>query len=156
MEYPDIEWLESLPSCKRVEIEQVYLRSEPDHEVRIRRRGSGSDCLYYYTDRRVAEGQRRLVTQRRISEREYYTLLSQADPSRREIQKTRYCLTYAGQYFEIDVFPCWNDQAIAEIELSREDVPVVFPEQLHVIREVTGDPAYRNSAIAAKPKGATH
>ncbi len=95
-------------------------------------------------------------TQRRLTPGEYQMLRMQADPKRREISKTRYCLTYAGQYFEIDVFPCWDDQAIAEIELSSEEEAVVFPPELHVIREVTGDPKYRNAAIAALPKGATH
>ena len=86
----------------------------------------------------------------------FRTLLEQVDPAMREIHKTRYCLTYENQYFEIDVFPCWNDQAMAEIELSHKDVPVVFPPELKVKREVTGNPAYRNAVIASKPRGATH
>lgn len=156
IEFPNLAWLESLPNCSKVEIKQTYLRSDPDREVRIRQRGSADNCLYYLTERRITGDHQRLMTQRRLSKSEYHMLLTQADPARRAIVKTRYCLTYAGQYFEIDVFPCWDDQAIAEIELSSEDTPVVFPEQLHVIREVTGDPNYRNAAIAARPKGAVH
>jgi len=83
-------------------------------------------------------------------------LLTQSDPKRREIRKTRYCLTYENQYFEIDIFPCWDDQAIVEIELSSEDTPVRIPRELEVIREVTGDPRYRNASIASLPRGATH
>lgn len=83
-------------------------------------------------------------------------LMMQAGPARREIRKTRCCVTYEGRHFEIDVFPCWNDQAILEIELTSEDAPVRLPDELRVIREITGDPRYRNSAIAALPKGATH
>jgi len=156
IEPPDVAWLESLPNCQRVEIVQTYLRSDPDHEVRIRKRGNDDDCLYYLTDRRLSESHRRLMTQRRLTASEYHMLLSQADPAKREIRKTRYCLTYEGQYFEIDLYPCWDDQAMVEIELSSEDIPVVFPEQIHVIREVTDDPRYRNSAIASRPQGATH
>lgn len=40
--------------------------------------------------------------------------------TRRQIRKDRYCLTYENQYFEIDVYPFWNDKAILEIELSDE------------------------------------
>jgi CYTH domain-containing protein len=94
--------------------------------------------------------------QRRLTEREYLTLLMQVDPKLRQISKTRYCLTYEGQYFEIDLFPCWDDQAMVEIELTSEDAPVNFPPELRVIREVTGDPNYRNAVIASKPRGATH
>ena len=154
--YPDVAWLESLPNCDRVEIVQTYLRSDPDFEVRVRERRSGDDCLYYLTEKRLASGQKRLATQRRLNYGEYRMLLMQADPARREISKTRYCLTYQGQYFEIDLFPCWDDQAIVEIELSSKDTPVVFPPEMHVLREITGDPKYRNAAIASHPRGTIH
>ncbi len=69
----------------------------------------------------------------------YLTLLVEADLSKRQIRKTRYCLTFEGQYFEIDVYPFWNDKAIAEIELSDENAEIVFPKQIKVIKEVTDD-----------------
>lgn len=156
IEYPNIEWLDSLPNCEKVEIVQTYLRSDPNEEIRIRRRGQGEHSMYYLTEKRIDNNRKQLRTQRRLTPGEYQMLKMQADPACREIQKTRYCLTYAGQYFEIDVFPCWDDQAIAEIELSQEEAPVKFPEQLRVKREVTGDPNYRNAVIASRPKGATH
>ena len=156
IEYPSVEWLESLPNCQRVEIVQTYLRSEPDHEVRIRQRGSEGNYIYYLTEKSITPTHKRMELQRRLSEREYLTLLMQADPGLRQISKTRYCLTHAGQYFEIDLFPCWDDQAMVEIELTSEDQEVHFPKELKVIREVTGDPNYRNAVIASKPRGATH
>ena len=156
IEYPSVAWLESLPNCQRVEIVQTYLRSEPDHEVRIRQRGSEGNYIYYLTEKSVTKTHKRMELQRRLSEREYLTLLMQADPGLRQISKTRYCLTHAGQYFEIDLFPCWDDQAMVEIELTSEDQEVHFPKELKVIREVTGDPNYRNAVIASKPRGATH
>ena len=156
VEYPSVAWLESLPNCSRVEIVQTYLRSDYDNEIRVRRRGSDSHSLYYFTEKRIVGNRKQLRTQRRLTAGEYHMLLMQADPGRREIQKTRYCLTYEGQYFEIDLFPCWDDQAIVEIELSSEDTPVIFPPELRVIREITGDPTYRNATIASKPRGETH
>jgi CYTH domain-containing protein len=156
IEYPDVAWLDSLPNCERVEIVQTYLRSEPNEEIRIRQRGTGENSIYYLTEKLIDNNHKQIRLQRRLTAGEYIMLKMQADPHSREISKTRYCLTYEGQYFEIDIFPCWNDQAIAEIELSSEDMPVVFPDQLRVIREVTDDPTYRNAIIATKPKGATH
>ena len=156
VEYPSVEWLESQPNCQRVEIVQTYLRSEPDHEVRIRQRGTEGNYIYYLTEKSITKNHKRMELQRRLSDREYLTLLMQADPELRQISKTRYCLTHAGQYFEIDLFPCWSDQAMVEIELTSEDQEVHFPEELKVIREVTGDPNYRNAVIASKPRGATH
>lgn len=156
VEYPDLEWLESLPNCEKVEISQTYLRSDPDEEIRIRRRGSGETSMYYLTEKRLDGKHVKLRTQRRLNAGEYHMLKMQANPRSREITKSRYCLTYAGQYLEIDVYPCWNDQAIVEIELTSEHAEVELPEQLHVIREITGDPQYRNASIAVRPRGATH
>ncbi len=154
--YPNIDWLESLPNCEHVEIVQHYLRSEPSEEIRIRRRTSGETSLYYLTQKNIVGQRRSMRTQRRLTKGEYHMMATQIDPQRRAIHKTRYCLTYENQYLEIDVYPCWSDQAIVEIELSQEDAPVALPPELSVIREITDDPRYRNAAIAARPAGATH
>ena len=66
----------------------------------------------------------------------------------RQIHKERYCLSENGLYYEIDIYPEWKDKAIMEIELHSEDQPIVFPEEIDVIREVTGDPAYSNHELA--------
>ena len=71
-----------------------------------------------------------------------------AAPDCRPIRKTRYCLTYDNQYFEIDVYPFWKDKAIMEIELSNESAEIRFPDQIKVIREVTDDEAYKNASLA--------
>ena len=72
----------------------------------------------------------------------------EADPARRPIRKTRYCLTYDNQYFEIDLYPFWNDRAIVEIELKDENEQIRFPKELRILREVTGDESYKNSNLA--------
>lgn len=87
--------------------------------------------------------------ERRLSKDEYLRLLMDADTSKRQIRKTRYCLTYGNQYFEIDVYPFWQDKAIAEIKLSYEHAEIVFPKQITVIKEVTEDESYKNASLAA-------
>ena len=72
----------------------------------------------------------------------------EADTTKRQIRKTRYCLTYNSQYFEIDVYPFWKDKAIVELELSNENATVDFPEQIKVIKEVTEDVSYKNASLA--------
>ena len=156
IEYPDIEMLESLSNCERVEITQHYLRSDDSHELRIRKRGTREWNTFYLTEKEIDGARRHLSRRERIELREYETLLTQADPALRPIEKTRYCLTYEGQYFEIDVYPCWDDQAIIQIEKPDEEAPINFPPQVKVIREVTHDPDYRNLAIASRPWGSVH
>ena len=84
----------------------------------------------------------------RLSQDEYLRYLVDADPAKRPIHKSRYCLMYENQYFEIDLFPFWKDKAIVEIELADENSTVFFPPELKVIREVTEDEAYTNAALA--------
>ena len=96
------------------------------------------------------------MRRQRLTLREYENILGQADPARRELTKTRYCLPYQGQCFELDVYPCWDDQAILQIELTSPEAEICFPPEVEVIREVTDDPAYRSAALASAPFGATH
>ena len=148
IEYPDIEWLENSPFCRRTEIVQTYLNAAPGEEIRVRKREGNGNCIYFKTVKRKISGIRRVENERRISREEYEKLLLDADRTRRPIQKTRYCLDFNGQCFEIDVYPFWTDKAIAEIELADESEEIIFPAQIKVIKEVTDDDSYKNAALA--------
>lgn len=148
IEYPDIKWLESNPFCRRIEIIQTYLNIAAGEEVRVRQRGTDRNYVYFLTIKKEVSDMKRVEVEQRLSQEEYLKLLMEADTTRRQIRKTRFCLTYENQYFEIDIYPFWNDKAIAEIELSNENVEIVFPKQLKVIREVTGDDSFKNASLA--------
>lgn len=148
IEYPDIEWLESLPNCERVEIIQTYLRSDKNEEIRVRQRGANGNYIYFRTIKRTLSDLKRVEIEKRLTQDEYLRLLMDADTTKRQIRKTRYCLTYDNLYFELDVYPFWNDKAIVEIELSDEDTEIVFPERIKVIKEVTDDESYKNANLA--------
>lgn len=148
IEYPDIEFLRSLDNCQRVEIIQTYLKSANGDMVRLRQRGLDGSYIYFKTVKHLISGLKCIEMEERLSKDEYLSMLMNADTTKRQIRKDRYCLTYKNQYFEIDVYPFWNDKAIAEIELSNENDEVVFPEYIKVIKEVTEDLSYKNSALA--------
>ena len=147
IEYPDVAWLESLPNCSRIDLIQTYLTAPEGEERRIRQRGCGGHYLFFQTIKR-GSGLKRVEIEKRLTKDEYLAAMMEADVNRRQIRKTRYCLTWGIQYFEIDVYPFWQDKAIVEIELSDEHAPIEFPPQLHIIREVTDDPEYKNAALA--------
>lgn len=149
IEYPDIRWLDALPNCRRVEIIQTYLNAPEGDEIRVRQRGENGSYIYFQTTKRKISDLKRVEIERRLSKDEYLRLLMDADTSKRQIRKTRYCLTYENQYFEIDVYPFWQDKAIAEIELSNENTKIVFPKQINVIKEVTEDEGYKNASLAS-------
>lgn len=148
IEYPDVAWLEAQPTCRKIEIIQTYLRSAPGEEVRVRQRGADGHYVYFKTTKRHISGVKRVEIEQRLSQEEYLRLLMEADTQKRQIRKNRYCFTYQSQYFEIDVYPFWQDKAVVELELSDEAQEIVFPEQLKVIREVTDDAAYKNASLA--------
>ena len=151
IKYPDLQLLEDKPNCSRVEMVQTYLKTEADGiEVRVRQRGQNGDFLCYLTEKRRITDVTRAETDRRIDIREYVSLLASADPERRPVRKTRYCLTENNTYYEIDIYPEWSRQAVLEIEMRSEDDEIVMPEGIRVIREITGDMAYTNYEMAKK------
>lgn len=148
--YPDLAWLEKEPKCQRVEIIQTYLEAEDGAERRVRQRGADGSYIYTETVKRSVTGLKRVEVERRLTKDEYLRLLMDADPAYRPIRKTRYCLTSGNQYFEIDIYPFWDDQAILEIELCSEEEAVHIPQELQVIREVTDDPNFKNAVLAKR------
>lgn len=147
IEYPDIEYLNSLPNCKGVDISQSYL-DVPYKNVRIRKRNG----IYIKTEKSKITDLIRQETESLISEQEYNRLLAYKNPDLETVCKTRYCLLLDGKYFEIDVFPFWSNVAYLEIELISEDEKVELPPFVKVIKEVTFDKRYTNKSLAKRLK----
>ncbi len=148
IEYPNIEKLEKLPNCTKVNIVQTYLKNSPEEEIRIRQRGQNGQFIYTKTIKRKVDKVKRIETETRITSDEYLDLMLNSVSRNNQIKKTRYCLLYKNQYFEIDVYPFWKDYAIMEIELHDENQKIEFPKFIKVIKEVTGDEEYYNKNLA--------
>ena len=146
--YPNLKELESMPNCTKVDITQTYLKSEPDSERRVRARGIEGDYTYYLTEKKKISNLKRVEIEKRITQDEYLKLLMESDNKLHTIHKTRYCLSENNQYFEIDIYPEWNTQAIMEIELSSEEEEIKVPSFIKVIKEVTEDDNYKNYNMA--------
>ncbi len=146
--YPNLKELENMPNCTKVDITQTYLKSDDDTERRVRSRGIDGDYMYYLTEKKTITGLKRIETERRLSQDEYVKLLMESDNSLHTIHKTRYCLSSNNQYFEIDIYPEWDRQAIMEIELSSEDEEIKVPNFIKVIKEVTDNEEYKNHQMA--------
>lgn len=152
IDYPPLAALDAMENCQRVEILQTYLVSAPGEETRIRQRGQdGSYTFTKTTKRNTDDPAKRVEVEEHISRDTYLKLLMQADPSRQPVRKTRYCLMQrdSGQYLEIDIYPTNNHYAILEIELPDTSSTVHVPNFIHIVKEVTDDPRYKNYAIAA-------
>lgn len=67
----------------------------------------------------------------------------------RRLSKTRYQVHANGKVWEIDDFD-HVDLILAEVELTDPEATVMIPDwlALHIVRDVTDDPTYRNYALA--------
>ena len=136
-------------NAEATDIVQTYLLCpEPGSSERVRKRGADGEYVYTHTMKTRVSNMRRVEIENEISEREYNEYLRFADPKRRTIYKTRYCLEYKNQLFEIDVYPFSDDHAIMRAALPDSDSTPDAPPEIKILRDVTDDPAYRNSQLA--------
>ena len=91
-----------------------------------------------------------LIIENYISKEQYDSYLAQRQYVTGVISKDRYCIVDNNTYYELDVYPFWNDRATIEIELLSEDQRYQLPKFVKLIREVSSEPDYRNLALAQK------
>lgn len=148
IKYPDLELLEGMKNCAMVDIFQTYLEYEDGSRIRVRKRSLGKSSIYIKTYKEKIDARKRIEKEERLKPSEYDKLVNDLEAKKYSISKKRYCIVYDNQYFELDVFPFWNEQAMLEIELSDEEKEVRLPDFVELIKEVTGDKAYANSTLA--------
>ena len=61
IEYPNIQKLEKMKNCEKVEIIQTYLKSENGEETRIRQRGKNGNYIYSKTTKKNVSSIKRIV-----------------------------------------------------------------------------------------------
>ena len=137
-------------STRKIRIRQIYLKLSGDAQSRRLRlsRPEGGEEKRYYTEKIRLTDRTRIEREREIGPEEWDALMAEADPERRVIEKTRWCVPSGPHTLEIDIFPFWTDRAFCEVELSAEEERFELPGWLRVIREVTDDRRYTNYALA--------
>ena len=153
---PTTEQLANASVRSKSNIIQTYLNSEnPNIERRIRMRGTKkSGYSFYYTEKQDKFKGVRIERERKISQKEYLNYAVEADSSLHQISKERICFVYDKQFFELDLYPSSmsEEYAVLEIELKDINEPVNLPPFLDVVRDVTGENAYKNSSLAKTMK----
>ena len=155
IEYPDIDLLNSISTCRRVPIEQAYLETPGEGRFRIRRRGSREEAVYIKTVKRKINDLSHIEIENYISEKEYKSYLAQKEYVHGIIRKDRYCIALNSTYYELDIYPFFIDRATLEIELLTENQQYVLPDFVKVIREVSFEKEYKNKYLAVKYSGKT-
>lgn len=150
IEYPDLSQLRAR-AARVIGIEQTYLSGTGGGvSRRVRKSTEDGAVTYMKNEKRRISAARREENESEISPEEYLELIRSADPARRTIIKTRYCVPVNGLTAEVDVFGGMTEYAVCEVELPSEDAPFALPDFLTVIREVTDDPRFTNAAMALK------
>ncbi len=140
---PNISFLEN--NCKeKWEVTQAYLK---DHS-RIRSIKKGGKTVYIKTVKTRISNIKRLEKEWEITKNEFFESIKEKEDGTNEIVKTRFVYEFDNHFFEIDIFPFWQDRAILEIELKSETEQFSLPPFVKVIKEVTGDRRYNNYSLA--------
>ena len=144
---PDMENLAERYAAVPIDMVQTYLcMSNPCIERRVRRQKHGGEYMYFYTEKHIRPDGTKWDTEKPITEKDYNRYLLEADPELQSVDKTKYRFVYDSCRFEIDVYPFSADKAVM-FRYSENDEAAIPPE-IRVIREVTGDPDYKNKQLA--------
>ena len=145
---PDIEKMRAEAGYGASEILQIYLSSPRGVTHRIRKRASDGNAVYTETKKTRIDKMSCYEDERVIGESEFLSLSENMREGTQPIKKTRHVFVYDGHTFEVDVYPAWKSSCILETELGAASETVKFPDFIEVIAEVTGNPAYSNSAMS--------
>ena len=146
---PDEAKLRAMPGCEVWEIVQTYLNDGGVGQTRrlrsVRTRG---ETRYIYTFKQRINELTCDEREEEIGAEDYAARMREANPELHSIEKRRYRVPHAGQLMEIDIYSFWDDRATLEIELEREDQAAELPSWLEIVRELTGERAYKNRYLA--------
>ena len=147
--FPDIQTLKAQKGVEQWEIVQIYLTVPgPGETRRIRQVVCGGEIRYYKTFKKRLSDLSNMEDEGEIDQLEYIRLSKEVQPGCRPLGKTRYRIPYQGHMLEFDIYPFWQDRAILEIELERENEGAAIPDYVHIIRDVSADPAHNHRALA--------
>lgn len=144
IEYPNLEFLKTISSAEPVLMNQFYINGGG----RIRKIVSADKTVYIKTVKQRITDMVRTEKEWEISLSDYNQELNNIKEGTSVIKKQRFFIEHKGHLLEIDVFPFWNDRAFLEIELSCENEEFLIPDFIKIIKEVTFDKRYTNSALA--------
>ncbi len=146
IEMPDLETIIRDYHAVPLEMMQTYLVvTKPGVERRVRQQKNGEDYLYFYTEKQTLADGTKLVTEKPISGKNYIRYLMESDNEMHAVRKVKYRFFYHSSRYEVDVYPFSKDKAIL-FQYATGDTDI--PPQIHVIREVTDQEAYKNRQLA--------
>lgn len=146
VEFPDVS---ELDVKRRIGIVQTYLNSAGGKQRRVRSVDENGRVKYTYTEKVFLTPVTREENEYEISGEKYRELVSNDRREGPSVEKVRYCFDYHDQLFELDTYPFSDKLAIMELELRSPDQKIDFPDNVHVLGDVSSDKRYSNASLAS-------
>ena len=135
-----------IPYGVETEIYQTYINDEDGTSIRLRRRGTRGNYVYFLSQKYVITDEgKSIIKERQISPDEYLSMLNRTTTEQTTSQHhiIRKSFTWAEQYFELDEFLEPNrTERILEVRIKAGG-EVKMPPFIEVIEDVTDNPEYR-------------
>lgn len=135
-----------IPYGVETEIYQTYINDEDGTSIRLRRRGTRGNYVYFLSQKYVITDEgKSIIKERQISPDEYLSMLNltTAEQTTSQHHIIRKSFTWAEQYFELDEFLEPNrTERILEVRIKAGG-EVKMPPFIEVIEDVTDNPEYR-------------
>ena len=148
IEKPSLEALEQLKPVEQI-ITQSYLVGKKDGTERRSRKVQNNGSIgYYYIEKQQISPVERIETERMMTQKEYARIMDETDPDYGTIVKRRYSFHYKDHYMTIDTYASSPTLAILDIQVNDKYDQAELPEELKLIREVTGEERYQGHMIA--------
>lgn len=139
--------LSKLSNYYKKDIIVTYLKNKDAVRVvkQIKTRGTNYSFIYQEYNKDNLQD----ISSKYITEREYISLLLDADIIKHQIIKEQYCFIWNDLYYELNVYSFCDDYAIIEMELESEisQDNIKFPP-LVLIKEITEDLNYNEFRLA--------
>lgn len=148
IEMPSLKELSLQPQFKEKKLMQMYLELPQGKNCRIRKTETDGKVYFHKTFKKDVSGITRIEIEEEITEAEFTKLSEFIRKGTAPIEKTRFTFSFEGYTCEVDVFPFWNTQAFLEIEVESESITPPIPDFIKIIKDVSKDKNYRNSALS--------
>lgn len=132
------------------DIEQYYIETLADgYECRLRKTSYKFGSNYYYVvQKNEKNGVKRIITERKITEKEFDRLIEFNVVS--SVKKKRISFVYNKQFCKLDLFEDGLMLLEVGVDYDKEDVSI--PDSFLILRDVTEVDEYKNINVGIMPK----
>lgn len=124
-----------------IQIKQLYLNTDKDCEMRLRKRTLNDDSTYYITVKKNNHGKQRIIIEEKIDKKTYERILEQKTVIN-EVNKERISFTYDDSVYKLDHF---EDGTYILEALENAKIPPF----IDLVEDVTLDYNYYNVNISS-------